>query len=943
MAESDLPPTQIRSSTTVVSIEEQHRHERREMPGCSAEADRQPSCDVTNPSRRATDASWYQVLFENSPDAMVLIDPHDSNVVWPIIDCNDAYCRMNGYTRDELIGESFDIVHQYRSSPEALAAYLARLRQVGTVQEQTTHRRKDGTLFPIEYSASLIVVDGRELALGIDRDITARRAIEAALNRANDELETRVIQRTAELSEANVRLQASVEELNELQLDLRHSEERYRSLVAATPQFVFVASPEGQLISDMPDWRAFTGQTEAELLGGGWVTAIHPDDRDRTTRTWEAAVARRGRYEAEYRIRSRDGDYRYINACAVPVFEADGTIREWVGVYSDITYRRQTEEAMQLLVKASALLASSLDYPTTLSSVARLAVPELADWCLVDVVEGNEVHRIEVAHADPGKVSVAQALKLYPPRLDRSAGIAMVLRTGRPLLHSRIPDDYVAQTAIDPQHAALMYSMDPRSLLIVPLVVRGRVLGAVTMVNSTGSQPYNPKDLELAQELAQRAGLAVEQARLYKEAQTEILERTLVEMELREQTETLATINRIGQLLSAELDLEKLVQAVTDAATELTGAQFGAFFYNLINEHGESYTLYTLSGIPRETFANFPMPRNTHVFGPTFRGEGIIRLADVQRDPRYGQNAPYHGMPPGHLPVRGYLAVPVTSRSGEVLGGLFFGHPETDVFSERDEQIVVGLAAQAAIAMDNARLYKQAQEALHARDQFLSIAAHELKTPITAIVGYAQVLEQRARREGNVSERNLRALHTLSDQALRLSRLIHGLLDISRLQIGQLTLECGIVDLHKLVQRIVEEIGETTTRHQLSFHCSEHQLLIDGDAVRLEQVVQNLLQNAMKYSPEGGPVEVDITRQDHEAIVSVRDHGIGIPTEALSRLFNRFFRAENATRTAIGGMGVGLHVVKEVVALHGGSVAVESTEGKGSTFTVRLPLYQPAE
>jgi PAS domain S-box-containing protein len=180
----------------------------------------------------------------------------------------------------------------------------------------------------------------------------------------------------------------------------------------------------------------------------------------------------------------------------------------------------------------------------------------------------------------------------------------------------------------------------------------------------------------------------------------------LLEQEAREETET---INQLGQVLSAELDLHKLVQAVTDAATDLTGAHFGSFFYNLIDARGESYMLYTLSGVPREAFAHFPMPRNTDIFAPTFSGEGVVRIADVKEDPRYGKNSPYYGMPEGHLPVVSYLAVPVISRSGEVLGGLFFGHPKAGVFTERHERLVVGLAAQTAVAMDNAQLYEAAK------------------------------------------------------------------------------------------------------------------------------------------------------------------------------------------------------------------------------------------
>jgi PAS domain S-box-containing protein len=182
------------------------------------------------------------------------------------------------------------------------------------------------------------------------------------------------------------------------------------------------------------------------------------------------------------------------------------------------------------------------------------------------------------------------------------------------------------------------------------------------------------------------------------------------ERDHREEARTLETLLRVAQTVAAELDLERVVQVVTDAATELSEAQFGAFFYNVLDEKGESYTLYTISGVPREKFSQFPMPRNTHVFGPTFAGSGVVRSDDITKDPRYGHNPPYHGMPEGHLPVHSYLAVPVVSRSGEVHGGLFLGHERVGVFGDRAERIVTGIAAQGAIAIDNARLYQRMRE-----------------------------------------------------------------------------------------------------------------------------------------------------------------------------------------------------------------------------------------
>ncbi|HYE58489.1 MAG TPA: PAS domain S-box protein, partial [Rhodothermales bacterium] len=181
---------------------------------------------------------------------------------------------------------------------------------------------------------------------------------------------------------------------------------------------------------------------------------------------------------------------------------------------------------------------------------------------------------------------------------------------------------------------------------------------------------------------------------------------------LQDRTRMLEITSRVNAKLATGTSLDEMVQDVTDAGTELTGAQFGAFFYNVLSEQREAYMLYTLAGAPREAFSRFPMPRNTQVFHPTFAGEGVVRSDDITADPRYGQNPPYHGMPKGHLPVRSYLAVPVKAPSGEVLGGLFFGHERPAVFTSEHEALVVGIADQAAIALERERTKQLEQRAL---------------------------------------------------------------------------------------------------------------------------------------------------------------------------------------------------------------------------------------
>ena len=438
----------------------------------------------------------------------------------------------------------------------------------------------------------------------------------------------------------------------------------------------------------------------------------------------------------------------------------------------------------------------------------------------------------------------------------------------------------------------------------------------------------------------------------------DISDRKNTEDTLREQAEALRTLNEVGQIISAELDLHNTVQAVTNAATELTGARFGSFFYNVLNDEGASYMLYTLAGVPREAFAHFPMPRATDLFGPTFRGEGVVRIADVKRDPRYGKNSPYFGMPEGHLPVVSYLAVPVVSRSGEVLGGLFFGHPEPSVFTERDEMTVVGLASQAAIAMDNARLYeaakrarleaeqaaqqnerlfRQAEESSRLKEEFLATISHELRTPLSAILGWARML-----RLGQLSTENAtKALDTIERNARAQAQLVDDLLDVSRIITGKLRMDVRPADPNAFIDAAVEAVRPAAEAKGVRMQkvIDTGAISIPGDPTRLQQVVWNLLSNAIKFTPRGGRVQIRSERVNSHLEIVVSDTGQGISPDFLPHVFDRFRQADQKTSRQHGGMGLGLAIVRHLVELHGGSVKASSEgEGKGATFTVMLPI-----
>jgi signal transduction histidine kinase/DNA-binding response OmpR family regulator len=508
---------------------------------------------------------------------------------------------------------------------------------------------------------------------------------------------------------------------------------------------------------------------------------------------------------------------------------------------------------------------------------------------------------------------------------------------------------------------------DLRDLPVVLLSARAGEEAKVEGLEA-GADDYLTKPFS-ARELLARVSTNLELARARRQA-ADIL---------REETRRLETLNRTGSALAAELNLDRLVQMVTDAAVELTGAKFGAFFYNLINEQGESYTLYTLSGAPREAFEKFPMPRNTAVFDPTFRGEAIVRSDDILRDPRYGRNPPYNGMPQGHLPVRSYLACSVVSRSGEVLGGLFFGHPQPAVFNERAELIVSGIAAQAAIAIDNATLFRQsrqAQEELRRLNETLEHrVAAEIKERMTAeeALRQAQKMEAIGRLTGGVAHDfnnllqvilgNLDALRRqvadggarsddirrFSDAAVRgaerAATLTQRLLAFSRRQ----PLQPKSIEANKLVTGMSDllrrTLGESITTETV---LAGGLWRISADANQLESALLNLAVNARDAMSGGGKLTIetanahldeayaaghDEVKPGQYVMVAVTDTGSGMTKDVVAKAFDPFFTTKDVGQ----GTGLGLSQVYGFVKQSGGHVKIYSEPGEGTTVRLYLP------
>jgi PAS domain S-box-containing protein len=313
----------------------------------------------------------------------------------------------------------------------------------------------------------------------------------------------------------------------------------------------------------------------------------------------------------------------------------------------------------------------------------------------------------------------------------------------------------------------------------------------------------------------------------------DITQKKRAEDMLQKQAQRLAVLNRVAWIVSQDLDLDRIVQAVTDEATAISGAGFGAFFYNVTEQDDESYLLYALSGVPREAFEKLGMPRKTALFAATFAGKGIVRSADVRTDPRYGLNAPHGGMPAGHLPVVSYLAVPVMAGSGAVIGGLFFGHEEPDRFGPETETLITAIASQAALAIDNARLHMAAQieiahrkEAQDAKELLLHEVKHRVKNTLATIQALAsQTLKQTSPDEKAAFIDRLHALSDAHDLLIRNEWDTIGIIALARQSlfpfaggdVGRISLEGPDTDLSAnkalILTMVFHELGTNAVKY----------------------------------------------------------------------------------------------------------------------------------
>jgi len=712
--------------------------------------------------------------------------------------------------------------------------------------------------------------------------------------------------------------------------ELRETESQYRGVLEATNDAIW----NWDLVEDRVEWsealHSAFGHAKAyvKTTGDWWLCQVHDDDRARVDRDIHAVIEGDGvEWESEYRFRRGDGSFATVYDRGSVIRDPDGRPVRMIGAMLDLSELRRVERT----------LARSEERYRVLTEVSPqivwMADPE------GQLTYANQQWFDFSGQSRNGSAQEAWTDAIHP---DHVHALREAWATGN--------------------RDAAPWSVE------IPLrrgkdgswrwhVVRGRP--ALRRDGTVQSWIGVALDIHARKHAAD--ALAAETARL-------------------------ETLRRVGSELSAELELESLVQKVTDAGVELSGAQFGAFFYNVRDDAGEQYLLYTLSGADRADFEKLGRPRITDIFRPTFSGENVIRSDDITKDARYGKNVPHSGMPKDHLPVRSYLAVPVIGREAEVIGALLFGHPDPARFTEQHEHLVKGIAAHASVAIDNARLYRTAQDELRERrrveaelreltetleervtdeierrsiaeealrqaqkmeavGQLTGGIAHDFNNLLTVIAGNIDMATRAIGNSGEINPRVARALDGAQKGAQRAASLTQRLLAFARRQ----PLDPKPIRIDRLIRGMSDLLDRSLgERVEVEFVGAPGLWPVEVDPHELESAIVNLAVNARDAMPEGGKLTIEVSnaRLDEAyaarhaevapgpyVMLAISDTGKGMPTELLDKVFEPFFTTKEVGK----GTGLGLSMVYGLVKQSGGHVKIYSEPDRGTTVKIYLP------
>jgi PAS domain S-box-containing protein len=816
--------------------------------------------------KQETTQDALQILsfhLENSPLAVIEWDSNFRVIKW-----SQQAETLFGWESDQLMGKH---PSEWKFVlPEDLASVngvVSRLLN-GSERRNISHNRnytKDGSIVYCEwYNSALVDESGNVVSvLSLILDITERQQTETAL---------------------------------------RKSEERLRLSLDAGVMGIW-------------DWNILTGELawsdtlepmNAIATGSGtfadFVEKIYPEDREFVEKAIAQSVEQKTNYAIEFRIISPNGNICWIGGKGQVFCDETGNAVRMLGVCMDITENKRSQEQQQFLVEASTLLSNSLDYQTTLETLAHLAVPHLADWCCVDILDEEQTpRRLAVIHVDPSKVEWAQQLhQRYPPDMNEPYGLAKVLRTGQAELYPEIPDSLLVEVARDAEQLELLRQIGYTSAMIVPLVARGRTLGAITFVWAESNRHYNESDLIFASELARRAALAVDNARLFQTVEQELTERKRSQAALQESEERFRTMADSAPVL--------LWMSGTDGLCNFFNQSWLTFGgRTLEQEMGNGWT----QGVHPDDFQRcldtymtaFHVRENFQMEYRLLRADGEYRWVLDTGRPRFTPDGTFAG----------YIGscVDISERK----------KAEEDLLARAEE-----LARLSGIlAQTNTDLEKRNKEL----DQFAYIVSHDLKAPLRAIANLSTWIEEDI--EDKLDPETRRNMDLLRGRVHRMEALINALLQYSR--VGRVSKPPELVNVATLLTNIIGSLAAPPT---FTITIEPEMPTLFTGRLLLEQVFANLLSNCIKHHPRSeGNVTISVQNRETCYEFAVADDGNGIAPQYHEKVFVMFQTLE--ARDKVENTGVGLAIVKKIIEQQGGTIWLKSQLGQGATFYFTWP------
>lgn len=593
----------------------------------------------------------------------------------------------------------------------------------------------------------------------------------------------------------------------------------------------------------------------------------------------------------------------------------------------------RVEQHRELLVRAGRLLSSSLEVHDILRGLSDLTVPDFADWYVVQLLDEEQTHLVpaHIAHVDPERVAKAwQVVERWPSRVDQAFGGMAAICEQRSTLVERVTPEVLREVAHDAEHLAVLRAQRFQSGVVVPLASPERCLGTITFAFAESGRHYRPDDVAVAEALAQRAAVAIEHARLYGEARRA---RAHAERAVRR----LGILARASEVLTPSLQPDRVLEVLA------------RFVVSCLSDYCVAYRLEPDESIVRvgtahadpaqqhlvEQLVEVGPPQLTDPYGAgaVMRTGTAVLVSDIQPDMLVeGSQNPRHFEVLRCLRPRSSMLVPLKSHE-RIFGALALvtSADSGRQYTSDDLALAQELAQRAALQYENARLYHQALQAVRARDETLAIVSHDLRSPLNAIMNAAEVLAR-----GVSEERRQRTCATIECAARRMNRLIEDLLDVTRIDEGRLVLERSEVDVGSLLNEVVELYGRIAESRGVQLVLLPNApLSLQGDRARLQQVLSNLLDNALKFTPEGGTVTLSAGSEGNDVRFVVSDTGTGISEQRLPHLFDRFWSSGGRRH---GGIGLGLAIAKGIAEAHGGRVEVVSQPGRGSSFMLVVPM-----